>query len=198
MDDYGRMLVVFFGVINPVTKIVMFPALTRQMDAPAQRTAALLATLVAFVILLVFGLTGGAILTFLHVSLASFRIAGGLVLGITALQLVQRGEPTAPAGEGQAPTDILVPLATPLIAGPASIVATVAYAHLYGIAETLMAAGTILVLTFIALVASGSIVERVPPAAISIAARIVGLLLLALAFDLAADGLKDHFFPHQP
>ncbi|MGH2349719.1 MAG: MarC family protein, partial [bacterium] len=134
-----------------------------------------------------------------HVSMASFRIAGGLVLGLSAIQLITRGEPAPPTSTGaRTPTDVLVPLATPLIAGPATITATVAYAHLYSHVEVIAAAAIILLLTLGIMLGSGWLTDRVPRASLSIAARLMGLLLLALAFDLAADGIKDHFLSAPP
>jgi multiple antibiotic resistance protein len=199
MDDLGRLLVVFFGVINPLMTLVTFPSLTRSMSRTTQAATAFLAAMVAFGIVAAFAFAGDDVLRFLHVSLASFRIAGGLVLGLAAVFLIQRGEPAQPSGDGaRAPGDVLVPLATPLIAGPATITATIAYAHLYSHMEVIAAAGIILLLTLGIMLASGWLTARIPRAALSVAARLMGLLLLALAFDLAADGIKDHFLTPPP
>jgi len=199
MEHLGRLIVVFFGVINPLMTLVTFPSLTRGMNRGTQAVTALFGAVVAFGIVAAFALAGDEVLGFLHVSMASFRIAGGLVLGLSAVQLITRGEPAPPSAEGaRSPSDVLVPLATPLIAGPATITATVAYAHLYGDAQVIAAAAIILFLTLGIMLASGWLTNRIPRATLSIAARLMGLLLLALAFDLAADGIKDHFFAPPP
>ncbi|HEV8353026.1 MAG TPA: MarC family protein [bacterium] len=196
MDNLTKLLVVFFGVINPLMTLVTFPSLTRGMNRGTQAATALLATVVAFGIVVVFAVAGDDVLRFLDVSLPSFRIAGGLVLGLAAVHLIQHGEPTPPSGEAaKAPTDVLVPLATPLIAGPATITATVAYAHVYNDLETIVAGAIILLITLAVMLASGWLSNRIPRSALSVAARLMGLLLLALAFDLAADGIKAHFMP---
>src|SRR5262249_43829037 len=98
MDQFLQVLVVFFGVINPIVNIAIFPTLTHELDARARRATIGLCTLVAFGMLLAFNLAGEAILKYLDISLDSFRVAAGILLGLIALRLVDRGAPTAPSG----------------------------------------------------------------------------------------------------
>src|SRR5207244_4080918 len=94
-------------------------------------TAALASTVAAFLLLLLFALTGTGILSYLGISLESFQVASGLLLGLTAVRLVDRGEPFHSTGAQDSALGIgLVPLATPLLAGPGAIATTVSFAHL--------------------------------------------------------------------
>jgi multiple antibiotic resistance protein len=195
VDDFLRALVVLFALIDPLGNLIAFHAVTRTFNPRQRVTAALLSTAVAFAILLLFAATGTAILDYLGISLASFQVASGLLLLLTAVRLVDRGEPFH---RHDAATDsplsvVLVPLATPLLAGPGAIAATVTFTTLIGQAVTVSAAAVILVLTVGVFLGGGWVFERAPRGLLPVLTRVVGILLTAIAVDLALDGLRDFF-----
>src|SRR5579875_1457801 len=103
--------------MDPIGTAPVFLALTRQQTHKSARRAALAASLAALAIVLVFALFGQVVLSYLQVSLASLSIAGGLLLVLVALEMLQ--DQTVPPKEGEGVA--LVPLATPLLAGPGAI-----------------------------------------------------------------------------
>src|SRR5579875_3497872 len=103
--------------MDPIGTAPVFLSLTRDQPRRGAQRAALLASLAAMVIVLVFALFGQVVLSYLHVSLASLSIAGGFLLVLVALEMLQGQMSPPEEAEGVA----LVPLATPLLAGPGAI-----------------------------------------------------------------------------
>ncbi len=195
MGDFSRALVVFFAIIDPIGNLLVFQALTRTLSTRSRLVAALLSTVVAFVILVLFAFTGTALLDYLGISLESFQVSAGLLLGLTAVRLVDRGEPV-PASTRPADSAlhvVVVPLATPLLAGPAAIATTVSFTHLLGRTVTVAAVGGILALTAVVFVAGAWVFERAAAPVLPVLARIVGILLTAIAVNLVLDGLRSFF-----
>ena len=112
-----------FVVIDPPGLVPLFIALTQGMDAEHRRRMARRACIIAFVLLTLFGLLGEALLGFIGISMPAFRIAGGILLFLTALDMLF--ERRTQRREGQQPDPdhdpSVFPLATPLIAGPGAI-----------------------------------------------------------------------------
>jgi len=195
VGEFARALVVFFAVLDPLGNLIVFHAVTRAMDRRARVAAAGLSTTVAFLILLVFALTGTAILDYLGISLASFQVSSGLLLALSAVPMVQRGEPIHPTVIGAAtPLRVaLVPLATPLLAGPGAAATTVTFTNLLGRWATVAAAGCILALTAVVFIAAAWILDRFAGTLVPVLTRVVGILLTAIAVDLVLDGLRGVF-----
>ena len=165
---------------------------------------ALRASFVAWIILMFFALLGRPMLHALGISLASFRIAGGVMLFMIALDMVferrtQRRETRAHEIEGTpAAEDISVfPMAIPMIAGPGSIASAML---LVSRAETplhtmivLGAITVVIMLTAVALLASGAIMRFIGERIEAMITRILGVILAALAAQFIVDGLKQSF-----
>jgi multiple antibiotic resistance protein len=163
-------------------------------------------SLIAWVILMFFALLGKPMLHALGISLASFRIAGGIMLFFIAIDMVferrtERREKRAEAIERTPEIeDISVfPMAMPMIAGPGSIASAMlwvsrAESPLY-IAVVLGAITTVMVLTLITLLAAGPLMRLIGDKVESAITRILGVILAALAAQFVVDGLKQSF-PH--
>lgn len=108
-------------VIDPFGSLVLFIGLTSGMDKKARRTAIKDATIYGFLILLFFSLAGSYILEFMGISVAALEIAGGLILLIMGIQMVREGDRPKGQGGNVEPDVGIVPLATPLLAGPGAI-----------------------------------------------------------------------------
>ena len=123
----------FLVTVAPFKAAPVFSALTRHMDRARQRRTAVRSIVLAGIILAFFGLLGDDVLQILGISLAGVRVGGGILLMLVAIQLVTEHEPGGgsaaeggPAGED---SDIAVfPIATPMIAGPATITAIIVMA----------------------------------------------------------------------
>jgi multiple antibiotic resistance protein len=183
--------VTLFVIMDPVGTVPLFLSLTGGYPPEGVRRAAQQAVLVSFLVISVFAFFGQSILDYLHVSLPALQCAGGLLLLLVALELLTgRGdEPRA-----QEDTNVaLVPLGTPLLAGPGAIVATMVFSKRVHDAGdfTAVALAVIAVHLCIWLAMSFSIpiLRLLRESGILLVTRIAGLLLSAIAVQLVADAV---------
>lgn len=191
----------FFAVIGPADVAALFAALTPNSTAAERRAMAVKGILLATGILLLFAVFGKAILTLFGISLPALRIAGGILLLLISIDMVfarSSGGTTTTSEENQEASkkdDISVfPLATPLIAGPGTIGATILliseahgnWVH-YGLVIGALLA--ILLLTFILLLLASQVQRLLGVTGLHVVSRIVGVLLAALAVQFILDGL---------
>ncbi|HWO74085.1 MAG TPA: MarC family protein [Dehalococcoidia bacterium] len=185
-------LLSFFAIIDPVGNILVFH-LYSQAFAPRQRLiAATIAVSAAFAMLLAFSLGGQEVLEFLGISEESFRVAAGLLLLPPAYRLVMQGQPDeVDAAHSREPMDFaLVPLATPLIAGPGALAATTSFTAQVGTGNTLAAISIVLAVTFVSFATAGLIFRLAGDALLRLMSRIVGIVLFAIAVDFVLDGVR--------
>ena len=194
----------FFVVIDPPGCAPIFASLT-QGCTPAQRRAlAFRSVAIASAILLFFGLFGEDLLDALGISLAAFRIAGGIMLFIIALEMVferrtQRREKRA--DEVNATPEVedisVFPMAIPMIAGPGSIASIMLLmARSEGLERSLVVLGSlavILLLTLVALLAAGPLMRLLGHKMEAMITRILGVILAALAAQFVIDGITVSF-----
>jgi multiple antibiotic resistance protein len=200
--------ITLFVVIDPPGCAPIYAGLAADAPPHQRRNMAIKAALVAGLILLVFALFGEDLLGALHIELESFRIAGGIMLFLIALDMVfekrtQRREERAEkvrAAHAQTPEieDVAIfPMAMPMIAGPGSI-ATVML--LMGTAKgtegTLVVLGAlaaVIVLTALALLLAAPLIRLLGASVESAITRLLGVMLGALAAQYVIDGLKGSF-----
>jgi multiple antibiotic resistance protein len=192
--------VTFFVVIDPPGCAPIFAGLTQGATNPHRRAMAFRAVGVAAAILLVFALVGEDLLRGLGIELASFRIAGGIMLFLIALEMVfekrtQRREDRAAKVTAQEADDVSIfPMAMPMIAGPGSIATVMLLmSHTDGVARTavvLAALGANLILTLVALLAAGSLMRLMGAKIEAVITRLLGVLLAALAVQFVIDGVQ--------
>lgn len=191
-----------FVVIDPPGCAPIFAGLTSGADEAHRRAMAIRAVFVAAIILVLFALFGRALLGGLGISLYSFRIAGGVMLFLIALDMVfekrteRREDRAEKAKRGDPPPDIAVfPMAMPMIAGPGSIASVMLLmSHSETYREQLVVFGAlavILVLTLIALLAAGPLMRIVGAKIEAVISRLLGVLLAALATQFVIDGIRD-------
>ena len=188
-------LVTILVIMDPVANAPVFLALTADVDAAGRRRAALQATVVAASVILVFALFGQAILALLGISLPALEVAGGLLLVLVALELLRPagGETVAEARRGQ--NVALVPLGTPLLAGPGAIAATMVYmsaADSPGQVVAVIAALLLaLAVVYLALRFAARLAGVLKENGIELLSRVVGVLLAAIAVQLVASGIEE-------
>jgi multiple antibiotic resistance protein len=191
-------------IIDPPGCAPIFAGLTRDAPADQKRAMAIRSAGIAFAILLFFGLLGEDLLKVLGVSLAAFRIAGGIMLFLIALEMVferrtQRRETRAQeVGADPEHEDISVfPMAIPMIAGPGSIASIMLLvARSSGIQETAIvfaALAAVLALTLIALLAAGPLMRLLGHKMEAMLTRLLGVILAALAAQFVIDGISVSF-----
>lgn len=189
-----RDFVIFMATINPVEALCVFIVVTKGMAPAAARLVALRAVLYAAAVLVGFVVLGQIILDLMEVSLASFEIAGGIVLFLFGVRMIFQHEP-APGDPTESGHDVAVfPLAVPTIACPGSILAAVLltdndhFPPMTQMVTAIVLLG-ILLLTYIVLLASGRIYRVIGNSGSAILIRVMGLLLTALAVEEILKGL---------
>ena len=204
LDLFISAFVTLFVVIDPPGCAPIYASLTTGATAAQRRSMAIRATLIAGLILLFFALFGEALLSALHIDLNSFRIAGGIMLFVIAIDMVfeKRTERREKRAEEVKATpeveDVSVfPMAMPMLAGPGSIASVMLLvAQNDGIdrASVIFAAlATVLALTLAALLAAGPIMRVLGAKTEAVITRLLGVLLAALAAQFVIDGLRASF-----
>ncbi|KQM23053.1 MarC family transcriptional regulator [Sphingomonas sp. Leaf24] len=197
-------LITFFVVIDPPGCAPIYAGLTTGASDVQRRAMAIRAVGIATAILVVFALFGQALLKALGISLDSFRIAGGIMLFLIALEMVfekrtQRREDRAQKIiETDEVEDVSTfPMAMPMIAGPGSIASVMLLMSQVGDwtarAVVLGALASILLLTLIALLAAGPLMKLLGARIEAVITRLLGVLLAALAAQFVIDGLRASF-----
>ncbi|MBG0815130.1 MarC family protein [Planomonospora sp. ID82291] len=187
--------VTMFVIMDPPGIIPLFLAYTGGLGTAERKRIAWQAPIVAFCLVVLFAVFGQAILGYLHVEVAAMQIAGGLLLLLVALQLLT-GETEPPANTMKSNVNVaLVPLGTPLLAGPGAIVATIVFAQQAeaksgGILALALAIGVVHILLWVFMRFSLAIVRVVKENGIELVTRIAGLLLSALAVQLIITAMR--------
>ncbi|GLR46577.1 MarC family protein [Sphingomonas astaxanthinifaciens] len=188
-------------IVDPPGCAPIFAGLTKGTDAVHRRRMAFRSALVAWCILTFFAFLGEPLLRTLGVSLSAFRLAGGIMLFMIALDMVfekrtERREERAREIEGSPEAeDISVfPMAIPMIAGPGSIASIMLLsARAEGVAEQAIVLGAmtaVIVLTLAALLAAGPLMRLIGAKLEAMITRILGVILAALAVQFVLDGLE--------
>jgi len=188
----GSVFVTLFVIMDPPGTLPIFIALTSSMTARQRVRAARQAVTVAFSVIVAFAVFGRALLDYLHISLPALQGAGGLLLLLVALELLT-GKQEEPTGTKEVNV-ALVPLGTPLLAGPGAIVATMVFVQGADTAEdgVVIALGIVAVhaVLWLTLRFSGVIIRVLRDSGIVLMTRIAGLLLSAIAVQLVADAVR--------
>jgi multiple antibiotic resistance protein len=198
MAEAITVFVALFVVIDPIGLSPMFIAITRGMSTRARRAIAIRSCVVAVGLLTVFGLAGEAVLGFLGISLAAFRIAGGILLFLTALDMLferrtQRRQGQADAPHAEDPS--VFPLAMPLIAGPGAIATMIlltgSAGSVQGIAMVHGVMLAVILVVFLLFLLAGPMERMLGPVGINVVTRLLGMLLAALSVQFVIDGIRD-------
>ena len=202
-DLFISALVTLLVVIDPPGAAPIFASLTTRSTDEARRSMAIRAVVIASSILIGFAVAGKPFLKALGISLDAFRVAGGIMLFLIALDMVfetrvKRREERARAVNDEEVEDVAVfPMAMPMIAGPGSIAAVMLLTSKAATPiETLavyLALVIVLVLTLAAMLAAGPLMRRVGAKVEGMITRLLGVILAALASQIVIDGLKGAF-----
>ncbi len=188
--------VTMFVVIDPIGLAPLFVALTQGKSDSARRRIALRATGIAVIILLAFAAFGEALLSFIGISMPAFRVAGGVLLFLTALDMLferrtKRREDQSEEDETDDPS--VFPLAIPLIAGPGAIASVILLMGqrpgIEGAVMVLGATGFVMVLVVALFMVSGPLERALGKTGVTVVTRLLGMLLAALSVQFVLDGL---------
>jgi len=197
---FGEAFVTLFVIMDPPGTVPLFLALTSSHSRRARGKAAWQAVSVAFGVITVFAIAGQQILEYLGIGIPALQGAGGLLLLLVALELL-----TDKAEQPAQVKDVnvaLVPLGTPLLAGPGAIVATIVFSQRATELPDFVAVGAAIVAVHLVLYLflrfSNVILKVLRESGIVLVTRIAGLLLSAIAVQLVANGVMGFVRDYQP
>lgn len=198
LRDFLMLLV----TIDPIGTVALFVPLSAPLTAAERARTAWKAVIVAGCVLVGFLVAGELLLSELGIRLASFQVAGGIILFLFGLQMVFGTGVMTERAEPEAGHDIAVfPLALPSIANPGAIMAVVLLTdnHRHSIAQQAVTAGVLLIvlgMTLLALSASRPITQLLGSTGANVLIRVMGLLLSALATEQVATGVQSLLQPN--
>ena len=189
-------------IVDPLGTAVMFMGLTPNATPTRRRDMALRGTLIATGIILIFAIGGRFVLDAMDISLAAFRIAGGLLLFLLATDMVLalhsgiRSTTGPEQAEAERSRDVAVfPLAIPLLAGPGALTSiTLLMGTAKGLGEqawVLAALAAAMLLTLLALLAATQVARLLGVTGVNVVTRVLGIVLAALATQFVIDGVRE-------
>jgi multiple antibiotic resistance protein len=191
---FATAFVTVLVIMDPIGNIPIFLSLTKGQDVPERRRSAFLASTVAGVVILAFAIGGQQVLQLLGISLEALQVAGGLLLLVIALELLH---PSAGGASSLATGDTniaLVPLGTPLLAGPGAIAATMLYSRqaddLGGSLSVMLAIAGVLTVIYLSMRYASLFARVLRDNGIELLSRVMGLLVAAIAVQLVARAIE--------
>jgi multiple antibiotic resistance protein len=203
--DLLKPLVALLAIVNPIGVVPFFIHFTQNLSREERQRTIRIASLTAGLVVAMSALFGTSIISFFGISIASFQVGGGTLLLISALAMLnaqpaeskptdlQDGDQKVGAGASIA----VVPLAIPLLTGPATISTMVIYSqrtrHWWELAALVGYGLVVALATYLAFSASGRIAKILGRTGINVMTRMMGLILAAMAVEIMADGLGKLF-----
>lgn len=201
INDYLKFFAALFSIVNPIGAIPLFITLTEN-QTPAQRAKTRWVTAVAVSAMLITALLlGESMLLFFGISIASFRVGGGVLVLLIAISMLHARPSPVKQTEDEvhdaAEKDgiAVVPLAIPLLAGPGAISTVIVYAH-RGVSATHYVIGALEIILLSALIwlsfrLAPLVARRLGRTGINIITRIMGLIMAAIGIEFITNGLKE-------
>ena len=184
--EFWTVFIPLFVAVDALGMVPVFLGVTAGMDAPRRRAITLEAIIAAAAICLLFMFLGELLFRFLGIDQNDFKIAGGILLLVLAvMDLVMVGKPAVDEGH----TTGVVPLATPLIAGPATLTTILVLATNHGYAMTALSIGANLLILLVAMLGAVKLVRVVGEDAMRALSKLVMILLAAIAVNFIRSGV---------
>lgn len=199
LDAFLSAYLLLFVVVDPLGNIPLFLAVMDHMPRRQMQRAVLASVLVATAILASFAIAGTALLSYLGISFASFKVAGGLVLFKLALDMLsaKRQERRQTSVEAEAPESVIVfPLATPLLAGPSAIASVMVVISQHADDSALqitgaVALGAVMVSAAAILWLAAAARKWINAQVMAVMSRVMAIILAALSVQFVVDGLRE-------
>jgi len=203
ISEYLKFFAALLAIVNPVGVIPIFINLTADKAEEVRNKNGFMASISMGIILVIVLFTGDAILRFFGISVGSFRVGGGILILLMAISMlharISRVKQTKEEGLDSAERDsvAVVPLGTPLLAGPGAISTVILYAQRYtSVTHYLYLLGIILLmvcLTFFSFRLAPAIARLLGKTGINVVTRLMGLIMAAVGVEFIANGLKQLF-----
>ena len=191
MDEFViglvRAIIALFIVVDPFGNIPIFMSLTEKMSGKQERKVYNTATLVGFVLLLIFAFTGQEIFVLFGISISSFEIAGGILLLIISIRILVTGRMHENV---ESPESIgAVPIAMPLLVGPGAITTTILNLQTFGTIVAVLSVTLVLAVTWVILRFIDRLYGFLGKTGATIIARVMALLIAAIAVQYIVNGI---------
>ena len=194
----------FFAIMNPIANVPIFLGLTADDDPQTTKAIALRALLVAFLIIVLFSVAGKLIFELFGITLAAFRITGGLLVLLIGFHMLQGnqssvhhiGTENRQKCREAALSIAISPLAMPILAGPGTIATAMSFSAYGGIAEmivTIAAFAVLCVITYVLFIFGGKFVTFVGVGILGVITRLMGLILAVIGIQMVIEGVKATF-----
>ena len=196
LEIFIQSFVLYFVVIDPLGNTPIFMTVTQQQNIKEKNKTAIESVLIATIILVLFSVIGNFLLSYLNISLAAFRIAGGMILFIIALEMLfnkrqQRKEKNI---ENISDKVAIFPLAIPLLSGPAAITSVIVIVSNYGDnflyqlmgVTSLISVMTITLILFLIVSKSEKFINK---KVINVFSRVIAIILAGLSVQYIIDGI---------
>jgi len=191
----------FFAMMNPVANAPIFLGLTADDDEPTTRAIAFRSLSLAFLIVFIFSVAGKLIFELFGISMPAFRIAGGLIVSLIGLHMLQghrsslhHQQRTGTAEDRDAALSVAVsPLATPILAGPGTIATAMNFSAaggLTGIVMTICAFALLCAITYVFFVFGQRLVALIGTTAVSAITRLMGFILAVIGVQMFIEGAR--------
>jgi multiple antibiotic resistance protein len=197
--DFLRIFVAIFIIVDPIGLLPLFIALTHNYSKNRIKHTVQLACLTAGLVLIIFSLAGNIILEFFGVTIPAFRIAGGIIIFIIAVEMLQVKRTrlkTTPEEEEKSLEQQevgIVPIGIPMLAGPGAITTVIVFtssSQQYNTYITIAAIILTLLLAFFILKQAVFIHRILGPTGLNIFTRLMGLILAVISVQFVMDGIK--------
>ena len=203
IDKFLEVFIPLFIIVNPSSTIALFSAITSNYTDKARKKLAINAVKYSVILLLIFAVSGSAILEYLGIEIYSLRIAGGILLAIVGLDMTRRGQQfgETPPGKEQKADYAIVPLAMPSLAGPGAItVIIISMKNLtsspnnlewyYAILFAVAAIALTMTITFFIFLSSKYVIKVLGKKGMDAFTRVMGLLTVAIGIQFMFTALQ--------
>lgn len=184
-----NLVVSLFAIIDPLAAIPLFITLFGKMEPQRQKKAAMEASMAALTLLMLFSIFGALLLKALDISINAFMIAGGLLLLKLSMDFLE-GELPASRRVEHDMSDSIVPIATPLLAGPGAISTVIYFAYAYGLPPTIISIFIAMGISWLCLYNSSRITGLLGKNGLKVTVRILGLITAAIAINMMVRALS--------
>ena len=197
-----KIILAFAVLMNPFSALGLFLSITNDYSVKQRQKAAQITCIAVFIAITFIALMGGSLLQILGISLGSFRVAGGILVFLIAINMMNgTGNPVKPKGHEVDISSLtavsVVPLAIPMIVGPGGISTVIIYSsqvkQVFDLVMIVTAGFCISLFCYIALMAAGKISRFLGETGLNILSRIMGMLLAAVAVEIFVGGIRATF-----
>ena len=215
---FWTMLAGFFAIMNPIANVPVFLGLTDGLSSRQRRRIALQSTLTAFIVVSSFAASGQFIFSLFGITVAAFRLSGGIIIFLIGYKMLQGERPSAhhtvramraggvegaPSGADGSTADVgaddhvlsvaISPLGVPLLAGPGTIAAAVGFSvgAWNKVLVTVVAVGAMCALTWLSFVTGERVVRSLGPSFLTVITRLMGLILAVVGMQMFVEGFHE-------